>query len=458
MPGIPDDWTSARGRALAARTDDGVARLATSDARLEDSGVTPDAETMAYVAAAALGGAAVGVERQWSGHASGPHARFAGVRTFTMLGAVAGIAGLVWHEGGTVLATVLLAAAAALVVAGYVAASRREADGTTEVAALIVLAAGVLAGSGRLQLASGIIAITTLLLVEKSRVHAWVAGLDDAGLRAGVRFAVMAIVVLPLLPEGPFGPLGGVRPRQLWALVLVFSGLSFAAWVARRAVGPHRGYAVAGLLGGVISSTSVAFVFARASAEARAPALALACGVVAASTVMFLRVLVATAILSAPLAAPIAPFALLPFAVGTLVALTMLRRTPAPSGTIDEPVNPLRLTSALQMAALFQVALAAITAVRGRFGDPGLLASGALLGLTDVDALTFSIVRAVEDGTPTTLAARALALGMLANTVLKLGVTLALGRRRFRVLAGLGLAVLAVAAAGTFVVPWESWQ
>ena len=40
---------------------------------------------------AALGGSAVGFERQWSGHAEGPRARFAGIRTFTMLGALAGV-------------------------------------------------------------------------------------------------------------------------------------------------------------------------------------------------------------------------------------------------------------------------------------------------------------------------------------------------------------------------------
>ena len=35
---------------------------------------------------AILGGAAVGVERQHSGHATGPDARFGGLRTFTLLG------------------------------------------------------------------------------------------------------------------------------------------------------------------------------------------------------------------------------------------------------------------------------------------------------------------------------------------------------------------------------------
>ena len=42
---------------------------------------------------AALGGAAVGLERQWSGHADGPGARFAGIRTFTLFGVIAGLSG-----------------------------------------------------------------------------------------------------------------------------------------------------------------------------------------------------------------------------------------------------------------------------------------------------------------------------------------------------------------------------
>ena len=42
---------------------------------------------------AALGGAAVGIERQWSGHAEGLRARFAGVRTFSLIG---GLGGFEW--------------------------------------------------------------------------------------------------------------------------------------------------------------------------------------------------------------------------------------------------------------------------------------------------------------------------------------------------------------------------
>src|SRR5690606_24287498 len=192
--------------------------------------------------------------------------------------------------------------------AAYVAGSRLDIDGTTEIAALVVLAAGILAGTGHVRLASGIIAVLALLLVEKSRLHALVERIDDVGLRSGVLFAAMALVILPLLPEGPYGPLGGIRPRAIWALVLFFSGLSFAGYVARRIVGPGHGYLVTGLLGGLVSSTNVTFTFARTSREDPGAERALAFGAVAANAVLYPRVLAATAILNADVVRPLLPY------------------------------------------------------------------------------------------------------------------------------------------------------
>lgn len=48
---------------------------------------------VARLGVAALAGLAVGVERERSGHAVGPNARFAGVRTFLLLGILGGFAG-----------------------------------------------------------------------------------------------------------------------------------------------------------------------------------------------------------------------------------------------------------------------------------------------------------------------------------------------------------------------------
>ena len=117
---------------------------------------------------ATLGGAAVGLEREWSGHASGPAARFAGIRTFTLLGLEAGVAGWMWSNGLEILSAIFLAGSVALIVAAYAAASRVEVEGTTEVAAFVVLAAGMVAGMHELRLACAMIALP-LYSLSKNR-------------------------------------------------------------------------------------------------------------------------------------------------------------------------------------------------------------------------------------------------------------------------------------------------
>ena len=394
---------------------------------------------------AALGGAAVGVERQWSGHAEGPRARFAGIRTFTMLGAVGGFSGWLWMTGVTAPAAILFAGGVALVAVAYVAGSRQDVDGTTEVAALVVLAAGFLAGMGSVTVASGIVAITTLLLVEKRQLHALVQRIDDVGLRSGARFAVMALVILPLLPEGPYGPFGGIRPRGLWAVVLFFSGLSFAGYAARRMVGPGHGYLVTGLLGGLVSSTNVTFTLARMSRTDASMDRALAFGAVGATAMLYPRVIVASAILNPAVVGPLVPYLAPPAAVAALAAVMGLRE----STTVGVPTvaqrNPLQLGSALQMAALFQIVLMAVYVARETWGASGVFTSAAVLGLTDVDALTVSMARNVAQTVSPSVAATAIAIGVLTNTGMKLTLALLFGSRRFQVIAGGALALMLVA-------------
>lgn len=402
---------------------------------------------------ATLGGAAVGLERQWSGHAAGPGARFAGIRTFTMLGAVGGFSGWLWTAGVTAPAAILFGGAVTITAAAYVAGSRQDVDGTTEVAALVVLAAGVLAGMGSVRLASGTIALVTLLLVEKSRLHALVQRIDDVGLRSGLRFAVMALVVLPLLPEGAYGPLGGIRPRELWTLVLFFSGLSFAGYVARRLVGPGHGYLVTGLLGGLVSSTNVTFTFARTSRSDPSMDRALAFGAVAANAMLYPRVVIATAILNPAVVSPLIPYLALPALVAALAAAMGVRRSPADDAPALSLHNPLQMTAALQMAVLFQGVLMAVYAAQEAWGQSGVLTSAAVLGLTDVDALTVSMARGVAQTVSPAIAATAIAVGVLANTGLKLGLALFFGSRRFRTIAGGALVLMLVAVGAALVFP-----
>jgi len=401
---------------------------------------------------ATLAGLAVGIEREWSGHAAGPAARFAGARTFLLLGLVGGLAGWLTGDGRTALGAILLGGAAALTVGAYVVAARRGAadvDGTTEVAALAVLALGAAAGLGFPLLTSAAVSVMVLALAQKTRIHGLIARIGVRELAAALQFAVLALVILPLLPEGPYGPFGSVRPRTLWTVVLLFSGINFAGYLARRAVGETRGYGVTGLLGGIVSSTAVALSFSQRSRQEPTLARALAFGAVAACTVVFARVLLVGTVLNPAVGWALMPYFALPLFAGAGFMAVGLRRPPYAA---DQPPaaalkNPLGLWSAVQMALAFQVVLSAIPFVRQLWGTAGVLTSAAIVGLTDMDALTFSMARLGGEPASLSLAARAIAIGALANTLFKLGLTIGLGTPAFRRLASAGLAALAGATA-----------
>jgi len=80
-----------------------------------------------------------------------------------------------------------------------------------------------------------------------------------------------------------------------------------------------------------------------------------------------------------------------------------------------------------------------------------LFVSGAVLGLTDLDALTISMARSSAASGVVSPAARAIAIGVLSNTLLKGALAAVIGRGRFRPLAVAGLGLMAVAVAASLL-------
>lgn len=370
-----------------------------------------------------------------------------------LLGLLGGGAGLFTAWGYALAGISLIAAGALFAATAYVMAVRRprsDLDGTTEGAALVVVMLGGLAGIGQMAIAAGAVAVVVLALGEKQRLHWFVAHIGEDEMRAGFQFLVLALVILPLLPPGPYGPYGGIRPRALWSIVVLFSGLNFAGYIARRAFGAGRGYGMTGLLGGLVSSTVVTLQFARLSRREARLGGPLALGVIGACTVLVPRVVAVSALLDRGVALALLPYALPPLAVGATVLVIAIRRASPATREPDREgdASPLRLWSAVQMAVAFQVAITAVAIVRVHWGSSGVLASAALLGLTDMDALTVSMNRLATTPDAASLAAQGIAIGLLANTAFKSTLAVALGSPRFRrlVLGGLGAEAAAIGA------------
>lgn len=413
--------------------------------------LTLNLEVAGDLSVAALAGLAVGIEREWSGHATGPAARFAGARTFLLLGLLGGIAGWLTRGGESLLGAMVFAGSALLVVIAYAMAAKRgpaDIEGTTEVAALAVLALGAAAGLGFPLLTSAAASVLVLVLVEKTRIHRLIARIGEREMAAALQFAVLALVILPLLPEGPYGPFASVRPRSLWTIVLLLSGLNFAGYIARRAVGATRGYGIAGLLGGLVSSTAVTLSFAHRSREETRLSSALTSGVVLACAVVFPRVLLVGGALNPAMGVAAARYLAPALVVGAgFVANALLRQRPDAGDVSTEARSPLGLWSAIKMALAFQLVLLLVPFVQRTWGAAGVLTSAVVVGIADMDALTVSMAQVAQSAESLPTAAEAIAVGALASTIFKLGVALVAGVGAFRRRVAAGLLALAGATA-----------
>jgi uncharacterized membrane protein (DUF4010 family) len=168
--------------------------------------------------------------------------------------------------------------------------------------------------------------------------------------------------------------------------------------------------------------------------------------VIAACTVLLPRVFAVTLALSPSVARHLVPYVIAPALVaGSFFTYALLRKQPASGrGKELDSGNPLRLGAAIQMALAFQLVLRAVPTAEHLWGSGGVVGSAAVLGLTDMDALTYSMSRLGANTGNAPLAARAIAIGLLSNTVLKLGLALTLGAPGFRRSAAAGLLAFAV--------------
>jgi len=216
----------------------------------------------------------------------------------------------------------------------------------------------------------------------------------------------------------------------------------------RQAVCRARGYFVTGALGGAVSSTAVTLAYARLSKTQSEDAVPLAAGAVAASTVLIPRIAVVTAVLNAAFA-PSAMLAIAPMFVAGALILVVVARSQwgvKPRHGADDGANPLELWAALRMAIAFQVVVFGVEYAKHAFGSQGVMATAALAGLTDMDALTLTMSRLAADPSMMRTAAQALTIGVIANSVLKTGLAVAFGSPAYwrRV----GGALLTMAAVG----------
>jgi uncharacterized membrane protein (DUF4010 family) len=410
-----------------------------------------------YTQALSLGAAVavgllIGIERGWNLRHVKAGTRVAGVRTFTLLGMLAGLAGLLAQSGQPIAAGAMIAAAATIIAIGY---ARRtgpnKADATSPIAALVTLGLGVLAGAGNPSLAIAGAALVTLLLALRDELHGLIDRLDEEDVKALARYGVIALAVLPFLPSGRYGPYGAWDPQKLWWVVVLVTGFSFAGYVANRIFGASHGTIATALIGGAYSSTAVTQSLAQRLGSDEAGGAEPA-GIALASLVMYLRVIVLVAILANRVLVEFV-WILLPALLSAAVAgVWLYRKAPRQEGPAP-PGNPIAILPALGFVVFVAAAAVAASWAQGRFGEQGIALLILLMGSMDVDVAIVTVGGLRPDAISPLLAAVALAGTILANMSVKLGITLAYARSR-GTSAALALAASMAVLAGSMAIAW----
>lgn len=176
---------------------------------------------------------------------------------------------------------------------------------------------------------------------------------------------------------------------------------------------------------GSISTAPRTLTFARTSHNDERASQALGFGAVAVNAMLYPRVLMATAVLNLSLLPYVVPYLALPAVITLAMTWIGAGRSDGEALARQRVANPLQLSTTLQMAA-------------------------AILGLTDVDALTISMARHAAPAMSLHTAALAIAVGVLSNTALTLTIALFVGSLGFRRVAG-GTLLGVVLAAGVSV-------
>nr|WP_255548037.1 DUF4010 domain-containing protein [Erythrobacter ani] len=396
-------------------------------------------------------GLLVGIERGWTLRNRKDGQRAAGVRTFIVLAIAGGIAGLLARYQAELIGFSIIALLGLVVALAYAHEARvtGQADATSAVAALATLGLGFLSGFGSPEIAVAFSALVTMVLALRIETHRWITNLDEADLKAAVRFAVIALAVRPFLPDRDMGPFDAWNLQDLWLVVILVTGFSFLGYVADRAIGARHGTILTAFIGGAYSSTAVTQSLSQRLRDENATGVECS-GIVLASAVMYVRVLLLVLVLAPRLIIPFATVILPPLLV-TWAAGVRLWRGKGDGKRTTLPTNPIALLPALGFVIF--VAVAAVAARWGldRFGEQGIAVMLFMMGSMDVDVAIVTAGGLPAEAVSPWLAAIALAGTILANMSVKLGIALVNGGRRSHPAAkALALSMLALALSIAF--------
>ena len=362
----------------------------------------------------------IGLEREEHKAAAGAYS-FGGVRTFPLIGFIGYSIALL--SGNQLLPVIL----GFMVIGGFLLLSywhklsgTGPAGITSEMSGLTTYLVGALVFYDHFWIATTLSVASLGLLELKTLLESLAGRTAPQEILTFAKFLFLTAVILPILPNQEYGRFH-LNPFKTWLVVIAVSAISYGSYVLQKVTKEHGGVILAALLGGAYSSTVATVAMSRRSVREQRPHL-FAGGILIASGVMYLRLVVLLTLFNRRLGAILAPSFLVLAAIATGFGWFWSRRPDPVDSQIHrefEPNNPLELLTAFLFAAFFLATLIATQLAVTYLGRAGVHILAAIMGVTDVDPFIMGMTQAAGTITPLNVAASAVLIAAASNNLIK---------------------------------------
>lgn len=393
-------------------------------------------------------GAVIGLERQFRAMKENSQG-FAGIRTFIFLVLLGFIAALFYYLFSPWVYVSLFLGVSILTASTYwFSATKGDRGTTTEFSSLLAFVLGSMVFVGLIEISLMITVLIVLVLSSKFRIKTIVGMITTEELYDFIRFVVMALLIFPFLPDETYGPYSVLNPREIGWVIILTSGLGFFGYILTKFLGARKGILLGGIVGGLVSSTAVTWIYAKKSKENENLSASCATAILAASSIMFIRVLVWTFIFNQTLFQKLIP------AIGLIflsaIGITLYIFFNAKNKTIEEAEMPLKkpldLKGAMVFGLIYMAILLVVSYANENLGESGTLISSAIAGFSDIDAITISVSKLTGDTLDLGIGSIAILIAVISNTLVKMAIGIYAGSRELRKNLLIGYGTMFIAA------------
>lgn len=365
---------------------------------------------------ALLFGAAIGLEREgWQDNES---STAGGIRTFSLVGLLGGLAGVFYTSSFPVFILVS-GVFSALLVSYYILGSwfSKRNGLTTEMSVFYTFLIGFLASTNiiPLQLTMAIFVVVMVVLAFKSKTKEILSGVSRHELESFISYAIIALVILPFLPNvgytlsnisflstllqsygvdlGQFANLELLNPRKIWMVVVLVTGIDVVGYLLSKFVGSKSGFTLTSFIAGFVSSTSTTQSLAQKSKKLTVVNYLVGAAVLA-NLASFLQIFLLVGPLNGKWLVAITPTLLLIMAAAAVMSAFFLVRkeTHKKESNVEKKEQKIfSLIPAVKFAMLL-IMVKLITKISLiLFGQSGFLISSIIASFAGIDAIVINL-------------------------------------------------------------------